>query len=329
MEANKVAVSVVIPIYNEEKNIPLLYGALKPVMEGLNRSYELIFVEDGSKDDSWKKLTEIAGKDSSAKLLRHGRNMGLTQAYQNGFDHASGEYILILAADIENDPRDVLRVIEKLDEGFDVVNTNRIGRWKTNTSGSVFRLLPSKIANKLLVNVTGVSLSDNGSGLKGFRRFVIENLQMFGEMHRFFASYCGIYTKNITEIDVDYRERVYGKSSYGSITRTFKVILDLFTLKFLVSMSTKPYVLMPGRLFGSVGILMSFIGSFLSFYLVIDKFFLGHSIGDRPLLIFSFMFIVLGVQFIMTGLLGELMMRIYFESGNRKVYTVKNKVNFN
>lgn len=330
MNDKKVDISLVIPVYNEEKNIPVLYEAIKPVMESLNKSYEIILVEDGSKDNSWDELLKLAKKDKTVKLLQHGRNMGMTQGYQNGFNHASGDYVLTLSSDIENDPKDILRVIEKLDAGFDVVNTNRTGRWQTSKSGSLLRSFPSAVANRLIVWVTGVNLKDNGSGLKGFKKFVISNLKMdmYGEIHRFFAAYCGIFTKKITEIDVDYKERIYGVSSYGSITRTFKVILDLLTLKFLVSMSTKPYLLMPGRLFGSVGILMTTLGTILSAYLVFQKIILGQSIGERPLLIFSFMFIVLGVQLIMTGLLGEILMRLYFESGDRKVYTIKNEINF-
>ncbi|MEK7594979.1 MAG: glycosyltransferase family 2 protein [Patescibacteria group bacterium] len=324
----KKGVSLVIPIYNEEKNIPLLYLDVKPVMESLGLEYELIMVDDGSKDASWQELLKISASDKKVKLLRHGRNMGLTQGYQDGFDHCSFEYVLIMASDLENDAKEILRVIQKLEEGYDVVNTNRVSRWQNKKSTSILRTFPSKVANALIANITGVKLKDNGSGLKGFKRFVVDNLKMYGEMHRYFVSYCSVFTKKITEIDVIYKERIYGKSDYGSITRTFKVFLDLFSLKFLVSLSTKPYHLMPGRLFGSVGIGMSFLGSVLTFYLLIDKFFFGNPIGSRPLLIFSFLFVVLGVQLIMTGFLGELLMRIYFESGGRKIYTVSDRINF-
>ncbi|MBI4091417.1 glycosyltransferase family 2 protein [candidate division WWE3 bacterium] len=324
----KLDVSLVIPIYNEEKNIPLLYKEVKPVMGSSGKSYEIIMVDDGSQDGSWRELLRIAKEDSTIKILRHGRNMGLSQAYQNGFDHSSGEFILIMASDLENDSSDILRVIEKLEEGFDVVNTNRVQRWKNNKSSSLLRSVPSLVANRMISSITGVALKDTGSGLKGFKRYVVKNLKLYGEMHRFFVAYCSVFTKNITEIDVNYKDRLYGKSDYGSITRTFKVILDLFSLKFLFSMSVKPYRLMPGRLFGSVGIAMFGLGSLLSLYLVIEKLVFGQSIGDRPLLIFSVLFVVLGAQFIMTGFLGELLMRIYFESGGRKVYTVKETYNF-
>lgn len=325
MEKNKL-VSIVIPCYNEEKNIPPLYEELTQALKNVPFEYELIMVEDGSKDNTWEELKKSAQKDKRVKLIRHGRNMGLTQAYQNGFDHAEGDYVLIFASDLEIDAKEIIRVVQKLDEGFDVVNTRRVGRWKED--GSIFRTLPSEAANKLIVWITGVELKDNGSGLKGFKKFVLENLQMYGEMHRYFAAFCGVFTDKITEINVGYRERTYGTSAYGSITRTFKVFFDLFSLKFLVDITKKPYSLMPGRLFGSVGIGFAGIGVLISLYLSVEKFIFGESIGGRPLLTFGVLFLTLGVQLVMTGFLGELLMRIYFDTGNRKIYTVKEKVNF-
>jgi len=319
-------VSIVIPCYNEEKNIPLVYKELSKTLENATFNYELIFVEDGSKDNTWNELLKIAD-DKKVKLLRHGKNMGMTQAYQNGFDHSLGDYILTYSSDIEIAPKEILNVIHKLDEGYDVVNTNRVGRWQGKPT-SFLRTIPSKIANELIVKATGVRLKDNGSGLKGFKRFVIKNLKMYGEMHRYFASYCGLFTDKIVEIEVAYKDRVYGVSSYGSITRTFKVIFDLFSLIFLISMSKKPYNLMPGRLFGSVGVGLFFIGMFTGLYLSVLKIFFNQVIGDRPLLIFSVLFMTLGVQLFMTGLLGELLMRIYFDTGDKKIYTLKDQVNF-
>jgi glycosyltransferase involved in cell wall biosynthesis len=327
--ANKL-VSIVIPCYNEEKNIPLLYSELKGVLETAPFDYELIMVDDGSaKDNTWVELLKIAAQDKKVKLLQHGRNMGMTQAYQNGFDHACGDYVLTYSSDIEIGAKEILRVVEKLDQGFDVVNTHRVGRWKTGKATSFLRTIPSSIANELIVKITGVRLKDNGSGLKGFRKFVVKNLRMYGEMHRFFAAYCSLYTNKITEIEVEYKDRIYGKSNYGSIMRTFKVFFDLFSLKFLVDMSKKPYTWMPGRLFGSVGVGLFGIGSLMSIYLVVQKIALGMDIGGRPLLIFAVLFVLLGMQLVMTGFLGELLMRIYFDAGDRKVYTVKEAVNFN
>lgn len=324
--SKKKLVSIVIPCYNEEKNIPLVYEALTDVLKEAHFDYELIFIEDGSKDKTWDALVEIS-KDKKVKLLQHGKNMGMTQAYQNGFDHSAGDYVLTYSSDIEIEPKEILNVVKKLDEGFDVVNTHRIGRWKGKAT-SFLRTIPSKIANELIVKVTGIRLKDNGSGLKGFKRFVIRNLHMYGEMHRYFAAYCSLFTNKITEIDVSYRDRVYGTSAYGSLSRTFKVFFDLFSLKFLVSMSKKPYNMMPGRLFGSVGIGLFGLGSFIALYLTYVKFILGQSIGDRPLFTVSILFLILGVQLFMTGLLGELLMRIYFDTGDKEIYTVKEEINF-
>jgi glycosyltransferase involved in cell wall biosynthesis len=327
MEIKKL-VTIVVPCYNEEKNIPLLYQVLKPVLHTAPFDYEMIFVDDGSRDGTWSELRKLAEHDDTIKLLRHGRNMGMTQAYQNGFDHSKGDYVITYSSDIEIDPKEILNVVKKLDDGFDVVNTHRVGRWQGKKT-SILRTLPSAIANELIVSVTGIRLKDNGSGLKGFKKFVIKNLRMYGEMHRYFAAYCSLFTGRIAEIDVDYRDRVYGKSNYGSITRTFKVFFDLFSLKFLVGMSRKPYNFMPGRLFGSVGVGMFLIGIVTSIYLAFQKIALGLDIGGRPLLIFAVLFLILGVQLFMIGFLGELLMRIYFDVRDRNVYTNKEEVNFN
>jgi glycosyltransferase involved in cell wall biosynthesis len=327
MDQNKL-VSIVIPCYNEEKNIPLLHERLTKALSNAPFDYEVIAIEDGSKDNTWDELMKVAKADKRFKLIRHGRNAGMTQGYQNGFDHAKGDYIITYSSDLEIDPEEILTVVKKLDEGFDVVNTHRVGRWKTGKVTSILRTLPSSMANEMIVKITGVRLKDNGSGLKGFRKFVAKNLKMYGEMHRYFAAYSSLYTNKITEVDVEYHDRMFGQSSYGSITRTFKVFFDLFTLKFLVSMSKKPYSLMPGRLFGSAGVGLFGVGVLIALYLVGVKIFTGASIGDRPLLTFAVLFIILGAQLVMTGFLGELLMRIYFDAGNRRVYTVKEEVNF-
>jgi len=326
MEKNKL-ISIVIPCYNEEENIPLLYKELIKVLEAGDFNYEVLLIDDGSKDDTWRELLKLATKNHRFKLLRHGRNMGMTQAYQNGFDHAEGEYVLIFSSDLEIEAKEILNVLKKLEEGYDVVNTNRVGRWQTGKISSFFRTVPSKIANSMIMSITGVKLKDNGSGLKGFRKFVVKNLRLYGEMHRFFAAYSSLFTDKITEIDVNYKERIYGTSAYGSISRTFKVFFDLFSLKFLVDMSKKPYRLMPGRLFGSLGAGLSGLGFIVSIYLTIQKIFFNAQIGNRPLLMLGVLFIILGVQLVVTGFLGELLMRIYFDAGDKRVYTVKEKVN--
>lgn len=329
VSGNKISISVVVPVYNEEKNIPILYSELKKVLDVSGRSYEIIMVDDGSfKDKTWDVLCNLASKDANLKVLQHSRNYGLTAAYQNGFDHSSGEYVLIIASDLEVETSEILNVIKKLDEGYDVVNTNRVGRWQEKKISALVRTVPSTIANTLIAKISGIKIKDTGSGLKGFKRFVLENLKFYGEMHRFMLAYCTVYTNKICEFDVKYKPRIYGAPAYGSLSRTFSVFLDLFPLAFFKSFSTKPFTMMPGRLFGITGSLLFGFGVLTSAYLTVDKLALGHDIGSRPLLIFSVMFIVLGVQLIMTGLLGELLVRIFFESTTRTPYTVREKINF-
>jgi len=325
MEKTKL-VSIIIPCYNEEKNIPILYTEVTKALTDAPFDYEIIIIEDGSKDRSWEELVKVAQDDKRIKLIQHGKNMGMTQAYQNGFDHAKGDYVLTYSSDVEIDPKEILTVVKKLDNGYDVVNTHRVGRWKGKTT-SVFRTLPSAIANEMIAKITRVRLKDNGSGLKGFKAYVVKNLRIYGEMHRYIAAYCSLYTSKIVEIDVDYKDRLFGTSNYGSIMRTFKVFFDLFSLKFLMDISRKPYSLMPGRLFGSIGVGIFGVGVALSLYLTFQKFALGMAIGNRPLLTFAGLFMIMGLQLVMTGFLGELLMRIYFDTGDKKIYTVKETMN--
>ncbi|OGC50297.1 hypothetical protein A2716_03755 [candidate division WWE3 bacterium RIFCSPHIGHO2_01_FULL_40_23] len=323
-----VNLSIIVPIYNEEKNIIVLYKELKEVLKESGRSYEIIMVDDGSfKDRTWDVLSELAQNDKSLKVIQHSRNYGLTAAYQNGFDHSKGDYVIIIASDLEVNTNEILNVIKKLDEGFDIVNTNRVGRFKERRATAFLRSIPSSIANELIGFISGIKIKDQGSGLKGFRRFVLNNLKFYGEMHRFMLAYGTVYTNKITEFDVEYKPRVYGSTAYGSLTRTFSVFLDLFPLAFFKSFSTKPFTMMPGRLFGLTGSVLFLAGCAMSLYLAVDKFLYGHDIGSRPLLIFSVMFIVLGGQFIMTGLLGELLVRIFFEATDRKPYTIRREIN--
>ena len=325
----KKQVSIVVPCYNEEKNIPILYKELKEVLTKSGKTYEIVMIDDGSrKDKTWEVLTKLASQDNNLKIIQHARNYGLTAAYQNGFDHSTGDLVLVISSDLEVDTAGVLNVIKKLEEGFDIVNTNRVGRWKEKKLSALLRSVPSAVANMLITGISGIKIKDQGSGLKGFKRFILDNLKFYGEMHRFMLAYGTVYTDRICEFDVKYKPRIYGKPAYGSIMRTLTVFLDLFPLVFFKSFSTKPFTMMPGRLFGFAGSGLLGLGSILSLYLVVDKLVFGHDIGSRPLLLFSVMFVVLGVQLIMTGLLGELLVRIFFESTNRKPYTNRQEVNF-
>ncbi len=314
-------ISIITPCLNEEKNIERFPEELLAVLDKCEFKYELIAVDDGSsKDNTWKALETLANKYPQVTAIKHSRNYGMGAAYQTGFDASKGDYVIYYSSDLEISAHDIKRVVEKLDDGYDVVNTNRKGRWEESGETSTLRTFPSKIANALITKISGVSVKDTGSGLKGFRRFVLENLKIYGDMHRFLPAYSSLYTKRITEFDVEYHERTYGQSAYGSLKRTFSVFLDLFTMKFMLSFSTKPFSMMPGRIFGSAGLFFFILGCLGSAYLLFVKVFFAESIGQRPLLIVSLVLIIFGVQLAMTGLLGELLMRIYFEGSGRKPY---------
>ena len=325
MKENKL-VSIVIPCYNEEKNIDRYPSVLLPELDKLPYVYEVIAVDDGShKDDTWGALKKIAEKYEKFIALKHSRNYGMGAAYQTGFDRAKGDYIVIFSSDLEIHPKSIAKVVEELDKGNDFVNTYRSGRWQETGLSAMSRRIPSNAANALISKISGVYMKDTGSGLKGFKRFIIDNLKIYGEMHRFLPAYAGLYTKKMTEFEVEYLEREYGTSAYGSLNRTFKVFLDLFALKFMLSFATKPFHMMPGRIFGSTGIVLVSLGSVFGMYLLFLKIFLGQSIGSRPMLMGAILLFISGIQLIMTGLLGELLMRIYFESSGRKVYIVSDE----
>lgn len=316
MENSKL-ISIVIPCYNEEGNMEENVREIHSLLSSHHYKFEIICVNDGSKDNTWTKIKDLASKYPEVKGIDLMRNHGLTQAYMAGFDMAKGDYVITIAADLEIPVVNLIEVIKKLDEGYDFVNTNRKQRW-----GEASRALPSKIANSLISNISGVSMQDTGSGLKGYRRVIIDNFKMYGEMHRFIPSYLAGFGAKMIEFDVEYKERKYGKSSYGGLSRTFKVLLDIFTLAFILNMTKKPFMALPGRLFGAVGALVMSLGGLGALYLLVLKI-MGESIGSRPLFFVSIIMIVVGIQLVTTGFLGELVMRTYFEASSRKTYTVR------
>ncbi len=326
--SNKKLVSVILPCYNEEKNIEKYETELIPVLENLPYEYEMLLIDDGSsKDNTWAAIKKLAERHKNIKGLKHSRNYGMGAAYQTGFDASGGDYIVVYSSDLEIKPEEINKVVAKLDEGYDFVNTHRVGRWSEgNGISSGLRRIPSRIANALIKKISGVDVQDTGSGLKGFKPFITDNLKIYGDMHRFLPAYASLYTKRMHEFEVEYQERTYGESAYGSITRTFSVFLDLFTMKFMLSFATKPFTMMPGRLFGSTGLVSFGVGFVATLYALFLKFGLGQPIGQRPLFIGGLLLTVFGMQLIMTGLLGELMLRTYFESSSRTPYIVSEEI---
>jgi glycosyltransferase involved in cell wall biosynthesis len=319
MEEQKKLVSVVIPCLNEEKNINRTIDKLLEISAEDAYQYEIIAVNDGSKDNTWEVIKEYAQKYPQVHGINLMGNFGQSAAYQAGFDKAKGDYVVTVSADLEIPLENVLKVVVLMDKGYDFVNTNRVGRWGTEKAA---RQTKSGLANKIIGRVSGVKMHDRGSGLKGFRRVLIDNFRLYGEMHRFIPDYLTLYNAKMTEFDVEFQDRDYGQSNYKGHKRTIKVLLDIVTLAFLLYFGKKPFTAMPGRLFGFTGAVVSGIGFLASLYLLFLKI-LGQDIGGRPLLTVAALMIVVGIQMIMIGMLGELMMRVYFESSNKKTYTIR------
>ncbi len=309
--------SILLPLYNEEENIRLQYEEIVKAADQLKVTYEIVFVDDGSNDRSFEILSSIANRDRRVKLIQFRRNFGQTAAMAAGIDHSRGEVLVFMDSDLQNDPRDIGKLLEKIREGYDVVSG-----WRKKRKDNFFiRTIPSRIANMLIARVSGVKLHDLGCSLKAYRGEVIRQVRLYGEMHRFIPVHASWVGASITEIPVNHNARRYGKSKYG-IVRTFKVILDLFTVKFMGSFSTKPIYV-----FGGAAIVL-FAGSILSGTAVIlMKILLRHSMIRNPLLLLTVMFIILSTMFIMLGLLAEISIRTYHESQSMPPYRVKKTIN--
>jgi glycosyltransferase involved in cell wall biosynthesis len=304
--------SVVIPLYNEDENVQMLFERLKGTLDHLKKEYEIIFVDDGSTDRTLSILEEIQAKDKTVVVLSLRRNFGQTAAFAAGFDFARGDVIVTMDGDLQNDPADIPKLLELIKDN------DLVSGWRKKRKDPFFtRRLPSIMANWLISNVTGVKLHDYGCSLKAYRREVIKNLKLYGEMHRFIPAVASWYGVRIAEVETIHHQRLRGKSKYG-ISRTIKVVLDLITVKFLQSFSTKPI-----QFFGPVGIISGFLGFLISLYLAIDKLFFGRDIGGRPLLLLGALLIIVGIQLIGMGLLGEMLVRVYHESQRKPIYVIK------
>jgi glycosyltransferase involved in cell wall biosynthesis len=309
--------SVVVPIYNEEESIPHLYQRLSASLERYGRPYEIIAVDDGSRDRSFSLLGDLARQDPHLIVVRFRRNFGQTAAFAAGFDRARGEYIVTIDADLQNDPDDIPQLLARAGEGFDVVSG-----WRERRQDPFLnRRLPSLVANRLISWVTGVHLHDYGCSLKAYRADVVKNIKLYGELHRFIPAVASWQGVAVTEMPVRHEPRRYGKSKYG-ISRTMRVLLDLITVRFLLSYSTRPM-----QVFGAIGVLSSLLGGALLAHLGYVRIVLGQPIGDRPLALLAVLMMMIGVQFLGMGLLGELITRVYYEGNNRPIYVVREEIN--
>jgi glycosyltransferase involved in cell wall biosynthesis len=310
--------SIAIPVYNEEENLEQLQTRLTDALEQMGIDYEIIYVDDGSRDKSFIILSRLAAADKRVKVIKFRKNYGQTAAMSAAIDAALGKVIVPLDADLQNDPQDIPRLLEKINEGYDVVSG-----WRKNRHDTfVTRKLPSMLANRLISGVTGVHLHDYGCSLKAYRSEIIKDVRLYGEMHRFIPAFSVLEGASVTEIPVTHHPRMAGKSKYG-LSRIFKVFLDLMVVKFLGDYAKRPI-----HVFGSLGLLMCFAGTISGLLPLYQKFTVPEFYVHRsPLILLAVFLFLLGVQFIMMGLLAELGIRTYHESQGKKIYTVARTLN--
>ena len=305
-------ISVVIPVYDEAENVADLHREITASLEAYGRPYEVIFVDDGSRDATVARLLEIEAGDPRVRVLRLRRNFGQTAAFSAGFDHARGEVVVTSDGDLQNDPADIPRLVARLDEGYDMVCG-----WRQSRQDNTSRKVPSWFANRLISWATGVHLHDYGCSLKAMRVEVVRGMRLYGEMHRFIPAIASWMGVSVSEMKVNHRARTRGTSKYG-IGRTLRVLLDLFTVKFLLEFGTRP-----SHLFGKWGLASGGVGMAILVHLTYVKFFMGESIGGRPLLMGGMGLVLFGVQLVCTGLLAEMLVRTYHESQGKPTYVVK------
>jgi glycosyltransferase involved in cell wall biosynthesis len=306
--------SIVIPLFNERGNLGPLYEELKTVLAKMADSHEIVFVDDGSTDGSVDELRRIKASDSTVRVIRLAKNTGQTAALQCGFSNSRGDIVVALDGDGENDPADIPRLVAKLKEGFDLVSGWRTERWH---NAALTRRLPSLAANGLISRITGTALHDYGCTLKAYRGDLARSLALYGEMHRFVPAIAAEQGAHIAELQVNFRPRRSGASNYGP-GRIVRTLLDLMTVKFLSGYSTRPI-----QVFGAIGLLFGILGAIWMALLVFGKVFLGYHLADRPALLLAVLLLVVGVQFVSLGLIGEMVARTYHESQRKPIYLIK------
>jgi glycosyltransferase involved in cell wall biosynthesis len=309
-------ISVVVPVLNEEESLPLLQQRLTQALTGSGYSYEIIVVDDGSTDHSFEIMQGLQAQDEHLRVVRFRRNYGQTAAFAAGFDRARGDVVITIDADLQNDPADIPALMAKIAEGYDVVSGWRVDRHDRFLD----RRLPSLLANRLIAWTTGVRIHDYGCSLKAYRRDVLADVRLYGEMHRFIPALAHAAGARVTEIPVSHHARQFGKAKYG-LSRTLKVILDILAVRFLMSFSTRPI-----HVFGLLGLLSLFAGGAVLAYLAVVRLFLLQSIANRPLTLLGILLTMLGVQLVTSGLLAELVTRTYYESQGKSTYTVREEL---
>jgi glycosyltransferase involved in cell wall biosynthesis len=316
-QSHGIDLSIVVPMYDEAENVQPMHAALTQTLDDLGLDYEIIVVDDGSTDGTYDRLSELSDCDPRLRLVKLRRNFGQTAAMSAGFDHARGEIVISMDGDLQNDPEDIPRLVEKLDEGYDVVSG-----WRKDRQDDAIRRIPSRVANWLIGLVIGVHLHDYGCTLKAYRSDVVTETRLYGEMHRFLPALAHMAGAQITEIPVAHHPRRFGRSKYG-LRRTFKVLLDLLTVKFLSSYATKP-----SYVFGGSGVLFCVLGFFAAVFTAYERFVNHVYVYKDPALLVAVFLLIIGIQLILIGLLAELVVRTYHESQAKPTYSVRELRNF-
>jgi len=316
IESETPKLSIVIPLYNEADTVEALFVELTAALADVGCSYEVIVVDDGSRDDSFARLKAMHERDGRWRIIRFRRNFGQTAGFSAGFAAARGEIVITSDADLQNDPRDIPKLLAKMAEGYDIVSG-----WRVNRKEPFFsRRLPSMVANRMISGATGVVLHDYGCSLKAYRSEVVKGIRLYGELHRFLPALASWMGVRVAEAPVNDRARQFGKSKYG-ISRTFRVFLDLITVRFMLGYATRPI-----HVFGSLGLASGALGLLIGLYLTFVKLVLGESIGARPLLLLAVLLVILGVQMISMGLLAEMVMRVYHEAQDKPIYVIREQL---
>ncbi len=307
-------ISIVIPIHNEEPSLLPLYDRLTVVLEQLQQPYEIIFVDDASTDRSFDLLANLVETDSRLKVIRLRRNFGQTPALQAGFDEAAGQVIISMDGDLQHDPEDIPALLEKIEAGWDIAS----GWRKNRMDNAITRKIPSRIANWMMAKASGVELHDFGTTFKAYRAEILKDINLYGELHRFIPALAGLYGARVVEVPIRNTPRAAGDSHYG-LSRTFRVLYDILTIKFLLTYFTRPM-----HFFGTLGLGGTILGGLIMAYLFVYKILGNDLVTDHgPLMIAGALLLLAGIMMFSTGLLGEMLMRTYFESQGRRIYAVR------